>query len=232
MVLLGIGGGFVLCIPPGPLAIAVTKHGVEGHFRPGLMLALGAALMDVVYILLSTFASSAIVLALQQLIKETVWFPLLFQIACIILLLFLGIRYSTPEQREKATQQSEKAELAQEERARELGHATPFFVGILIAVTNLASPTFLPSMITFVGFLHGTGWLQRGVLPSVFFSVGFGMGTLLWFFCVLRVLLRFRKSISQNFVSNIYRFAGATLIAFAAIIAYHAVTATEWSHLM
>jgi threonine/homoserine/homoserine lactone efflux protein len=231
-ILLGIAGGFVLSIPPGPLAIAVTKQGLEGNFRAGLTLVFGAALMDVVYILISTFASSAIVVALGRLIKETEWFPVLFQIACIILLLFLGIRYFTPERCEKATNENEKAERAQEERARKMGHATPFFIGLLIAVTNLATPTFLPSMIAFVGFLHGTGWLHRGVLYSAVFSVAFGIGTLLWFFCVLRVLLRFRKSISGNFVENIYRFAGGTLIVFAAIIAYHTVTTTQWAHLM
>ncbi len=230
--LLGMAGGFVLSIPPGPLAIAVTKQGVEGNFRPGLMFALGAALMDIVYILLSTFASSAIVQALERLIKETQWFPVLFQVVCIIILLFLGIRYFTPERCEKAATESAKAERLQEERAVKMGHATPFFVGILIAVTNLASPTFLPSMITFVGFLHANGWLHRGVLPSIFFSVGFGMGTMLWFIVVLRVLLHFRKSISKNFVTNIYKFAGGTLITFAAVIAYHTVTATEWAHLM
>ena len=231
-ILLGIIGGFALSIPPGPLAIAVTKQGIEGNFRAGITLVFGAALMDVVYMLLSTFASSAIVQALEKLIKETLWFPVLFQVACIVLLLFLGIRYFTPERCEKATNESEKTERAQEERARKMGHATPFFVGLLIAVTNLATPTFLPSMIAFVGLLHGGGWLHRGVLPSVFFSVSFGLGTLLWFFCVLRVLSKFRKSISGNFVQNIYRFAGGTLITFAAIIAYHTVTTTQWAHLM
>ncbi len=231
-ILLGIAGGFILCIPPGPLAVAVTKRGIEGDFRGGLMLLLGAALMDIVYILVATFASSAIVLALQQLIKETQWFPVLFQIACIILLLFLGIRYFTPERVEKAATKSEKTELLQEERARKMGHATPFFTGVLIAITNLASPTFLPSLIAFVGFLHADGWLHRGVLPSVFFSVGFGMGTMFWFLIVLRILLKYRKSIPKNFVLNIYRFAGGTLITFAAVIAYHTVTTTEWAHLM
>lgn len=231
-ILLGIAGGFVLSIPPGPLAIAVTKQGIEGSFRAGMTLVFGAALMDVVYMLMSTFASSAIVQALEKLIKQTLWFPVLFQIACIVLLLYLGIRYFTPDRCEKATNENEKAERAQEERARKMGHATPFFIGLLIAVTNLATPTFLPSMIAFVGLLHGGGWLQRGMLPSVLFSVAFGMGTLLWFFCVLRILMRYRKSISGNFVQNIYRFAGGTLITFAAVIAYHTVTTTQWAHLM
>ncbi len=231
-VLLGIAGGFILSIPPGPLAIAVTKQGIEGNFRAGLKIVIGAALMDVAYILISTFASSAIVVALDRLIKETQWFPVLFQVACIFLLLFLGIRYFTPAQCKKVTSENEKTELAQEARARDMGHATPFFIGILIAVTNLATPTFLPSMIAFVGFLHGTGWLHRGVLSSALFSVAFGVGTLLWFLCVLRVLIRYRRSISGNFVQNIYRFAGGTLILFAAVIAYHTVTATEWAHLM
>lgn len=231
-VLLGIVGGFILSIPPGPLSVAVTKQAIEGDFRSGIKLVVGAALMDVVYILIATFASSAIVVALEKLIKETEWFPVLFQIACIIVLLFLGIRYFTPERCEAVTNTNEEAERRGEERARKMGHATPFFIGLLIAITNLATPTFLPSMIAFVGFLHGSSWLERGALPSTIFSVSFGMGTLLWFFLVLRILIRFRKSISSNFVLNIYRFAGGTLIVFAAVIAYHTVTATKWAQLM
>ena len=230
-ILLGVAGGFILCIPPGPLAIAVTKQGLEGNFRAGLTLVFGAALMDMVYILVATFASSAIVLALERLIKETQWFPVLFQIACIILLLFLGIRYFTPERCEKATRERENRESPGSARTQDGTRHT-----VLHRAADRShqpgNPTFLPSMIAFVGFLHGIGWLHRGVLPSVVFSVSFGLGTLLWFFFVLRLLMRFRHSISGNFVQNIYRFAGGTLITFAAVIAYHTVTATEWAHLM
>jgi threonine/homoserine/homoserine lactone efflux protein len=230
--LLGIAGGFVLSIPPGPLSIAVTREGLEGYLKHAMMIVLGAAIMDIVYILIATFASSAIVLALQQLIKETEWFPVLFQIACIIVLLYLGIRYLTPARCEEAATKNEMAEKQQVERAQKMGHASPFFIGLLIAITNLASPTFIPSMITFVGFLHANGWLQRGALSSTLFSVGFGLGTVLWFFSMLRILHRFRHTLPKNFVLGVYRFAGGTLILFAAVIAYHTVTATQWAHLM
>lgn len=231
-ILLGLAGGFVLSIPPGPLSIAVTKQGVEGRFLPGFKVALGAALMDIVYMLIATFTSSAIVVALTSLITGSQWLPLAFQLLCIGVLLFMGIRYLKSEYCKEATNLSTRRQLAQEQKAKALGRSSPLFLGVLIALTNLATPTFLPSMIAFVGYFHANGGLQQGALNSAAFSIAFGLGTAIWFFFFLRILIRFRRKLSDTFITSIYRFAGGTFILFAAIIAYNVVTTTEWSGLL
>ena len=229
--LLGIAGGFVLSIPPGPLSIAVTRQALSGTFRAGFLMAVAAAAMDVVYMLIATFASSAIVLTLRRIIAGSPWFPLIFQAACVVVLLYLGISFLTPKKSEKKASAIQERERQQEERAKSMGRTSPFFIGLLIAVTNLASPTFLPSMITFVGFLHANAWIENSFLMNVAFSFGFGMGTTIWFFLVMRTLLHFRTRLPATLLTGIYRFAGGTMLLFAVVIAYHAVTATVWKAL-
>ena len=231
-IVLGVAGGFVLSVPPGPLSIAVTRQAHGGYFRQGFVIVLAAAMMDVVYMLIATFASSAIVLTLSGLISESAWFPLLFQIACVVVLVYLGISYLTPEKCEQQATVNEAREQKQEARARQMGHTSPFFVGLLIAVTNLASPTFLPSMIAFVGFLQANRWLGHTVVDNLLFSGGFGTGTTIWFVVVMRTLIHFRTRLSPSFITGIYRFAGGSMLLFAAVITYNVAVSTPWGSML
>ncbi|MBI4535860.1 MAG: LysE family transporter [Ignavibacteriae bacterium] len=231
-ILLGIVGGFVLSIPPGPLAVAVSKQGLEGHFRPAFLIALAAAIMDVFYILIAAFASSAIIVALRDLVNSNGWFLLVFQILCVGVLLFLGIRYFRQKKPRPEEARFIRREEEQEQRARQMGHPTPFFIGLLIAVTNLATPTFIPSMIAFVGYLQANGLLSHDVGVKVLFSLGFGVGTSLWFVVFLRILIKHRAKFSTSMLDIIFKFAGATFILFAALITYNVIITTEWSTLL
>ena len=231
-IVLGLIGGFILSVPPGPISIAVTRQALAGHFRPGVLIVLGAALMDVVYMLIATFASSAIVVTLSGLVEGSVWFPLLFQVACVVLLLYLGINYLTPEKCEQQATVNQAREQRQEARAQQMGRSSPFFIGLLIAVTNLATPTFLPSMIAFVGFLQANAWLGHTVADNTLFSAAFGTGTLLWFVTIMRTIMHYRHRLSASFINGIYRFAGGSMLLFAAIIAYHVATTTPWDAML
>jgi arginine exporter protein ArgO len=71
--LVGLVVGFVLAIPPGPIAMACVQQGLAGQAREGLALVLGASAMDIVYALLAAFASSALVEALWGLVLHHAW---------------------------------------------------------------------------------------------------------------------------------------------------------------
>ncbi len=230
--LLGIAGGFVLSMPPGPISLAATRQVLAGFFTSALKIVFAAALMDVVYMLAATFASSAIVVTVNKLVAESRWFPLLFQVVCVGVLIFLGVTFLLPEKRQHEEQVEEQRERKQEERAKKLGHTSPFFLGLLMAITNLASPAFLPSMVATVGFLQANHWLLYSVQDNLLFSVGFGTGTFVWFLVAMRLLVFFRARLSDNFINWVYRFAGGTMLLFAAAVALHVVVSTEWSALM
>lgn len=221
-ILFGILFGFVLSIPPGPLAVTVIKKSFEGRFRPAFMTAFGAATMDVVYTLAATFTSSALVVALSALFIQYKWLSLLFQTLCIVVLVVLGLRY---------LRQKYKVPTRKGPSVNKPAQASPFWVGALIAFTNLASPTFLPTMIASVSYLHGEGLLERGFNESISYSCGFGLGTTLWFFALIRFLLKQRSKLSPNFISSIYKFAGGTFILFALVLAYKIIVYTNWKAL-
>src|SRR5437762_1338112 len=91
--IVGIIVGFALAMPPGPIAVAIMKQALEGHSRAGLQMAYGAATMDIVYALLAAFASSALVSTLKERVLANPWVMFIFQLVCIGVLVFLGLRY-------------------------------------------------------------------------------------------------------------------------------------------
>lgn len=226
---LGVISGFTLSIPPGPLSAAVTKHSVGHSFRAGVMIALGGAAMDVVYVLIAAFASSALVVALVNLVTGGGWPPFLFQVLCIIILVVMGIRYMRQKHFPDAETRMLKAEEAQEEKAKKLGYSSPFFIGVLIAVANLAAPAFIPSMISVISYLQANSWLSGRADDNVAYALGFGLGTTCWFALVARMLVRHRSKFSPDVLSTIYRFAGGTLIFCACVLTYHVIMSTQWS---
>ena len=230
--LIGVAGGFIMAIPPGPISVAATRQVLAGFFKNALLIAVAAALMDMLYMLAATFASSAIVSTANRLIRDSAWFGLGFQTVCVTILIFLGISYLVPARREHEAQVMRERELAQERRAEHMGHTSPFFVGFLMAVTNLASPSFLPSLVALVGFLEANKYLPGFIGDNVLFAVGFGLGTLLWLSLAMRVLSHYRKRLSDSFITGVYRFAAGTMLLFAAIIAFHIVTSTPWHALL
>jgi threonine/homoserine/homoserine lactone efflux protein len=227
--LLGILSGSILSVPPGPLSAAVTKHTISHGLRTGLMIGLGGAIMDIVYVLVAAFASSALVIQLMALITGAGWIPLLFQIVCIGLLLTMGIRYIRQKHQPEAESKILKVEEAQEEKARKLGYSSPFFIGVLIAVANLATPTLIPSMISVVSYLQANHWIGSSAGDNVAYAVGFGIGTAIWFSLIAQMLVRHRSRFSPDVLSTIYKFAGGTLIVCAGVLTYHIVMSTNWS---
>jgi threonine/homoserine/homoserine lactone efflux protein len=229
--LLGVVSGFVLSIPPGPLSAAVTKHSVSYNFRSGFMVAFGGAVMDIVYVLIAAFASSAIVTALVDLLKGHVLVLVGFQVACIVVLVVMGIRYIRHKQDPGEETRFLKLEETQEAKAQRLGYSSPFFLGVLIAVANLASPMFIPSMISVVSYIQANGLLDHKAGDNVAYAFGFGIGTASWFALVARMIVKYRTKFSTSVLSNIYKFAGGTFLLCACVLAYHVIMSTDWSTL-
>jgi threonine/homoserine/homoserine lactone efflux protein len=227
--LAGLVVGFVLAMPPGPIAIACIRQALAGQARYALALAIGAAAMDVVYALLAAGASSALLVSLGAMVTDNAWSLLAFQVGCIVVLAVLGLHYvrSATHRVDARARQEE----AQEEQARPRDSSSPYLIGVLIALTNLASPTFLPSLIFVMGFVHARGWVGHDVGENALYAVGFGTGAALWFGLLLWALTTLRAKLSPNFVPMLSRVAGGAFLLFAVMLTYHVVTATAWSRL-
>jgi threonine/homoserine/homoserine lactone efflux protein len=216
--LVGLVVGFVLAIPPGPLAMACVHQGLAGQTRAGVALALGAAAMDSVYALLAAFASSALVGALWGLVLHHAWARLAFQGGSIVVLVVMGLRYCF------TTLPGEATPVQPEVRGRPLGEASPAVRGVLIALTNLASPTFLPSLIVVMSFVHVHGWVGHTVGAHILYALGFGSGGALWFLLLLRILSRLRAQVSPIVMALVYKGVGGVFLLCAGMLAYTMVT--------
>jgi threonine/homoserine/homoserine lactone efflux protein len=226
--LVGFVAGFVLAMPPGPIAVACLKQALAGQVRSALALALGAAAMDSLYALLAAGASSTLVVSLGAMVTDHTWSLLAFQVGCIVVLAVLGLHYVRTAMYEDGAQARKEA---QGEQAPPPGSSSPSLLGVLLALTNLASPTFLPALIVVMGVVHARGWVGHTVGENALYAVGFGAGAVLWFSLLLWVLTTLRTKISPQVVSLLSRVTGGVLLLFAVMLTYHVVTATAWSHL-
>jgi threonine/homoserine/homoserine lactone efflux protein len=225
--LVGIVVSFGMAIVPGPIAVAVIKQALEGHYKPGLKIAASASSMDVLYALIAAFASSVIVTTAKTFVAERPWLMVGVQLAAAIILTVLGLRYFRATMKDAVATQ--KQEELSEEKARRLGMKSPYMVGVMIAITNLASPTFLPTLTSIVGYIQGKEWIASDALSNIAYGVGFGIGAFLWFLLLLRFLYKHRTRIAPNFIGRIYKFAGVTFFIFAAVILYHLIFQTAWT---
>ena len=225
--IVGLVIGFFVSIPPGPIAVAVMKQALDGKFRPGIQIGVGASTMDTIYSLIAIFASTAIVGSLRHAFTMNGWVMLGFQIACITTLVVLGLSYFKVKTKDVAKE--ERREMEQEERARKMGFSSPYLIGIIMSITNLATPTFLPTVFGIAGYLHANNYVDNSVGECVLYALGFGSGAALWFVVLLRTMYKWRTKISENFVARIYVFAGWSFIIFAAILALRIAIGTDWS---
>jgi hypothetical protein len=139
-------------------------------------------------------------------------------------LVVLGLRYC------RSTTHGGAARARAEAWDRPRGDASPYLRGALIALTNLASPTFLPSLIFAMSLLHVRGWVGHAVGDHVMYALGFGVGGALWFVLLLRTLTHLRAKVSPTVMPMIERVAGGMFLLFAGMLTYHLVT-TAWSQL-
>jgi threonine/homoserine/homoserine lactone efflux protein len=223
--LVGLVLGFVLAMPPGPIAIAILRQALAGQAREGVAMALGASAMDIVYAFIAGWASSALFESLQGTVRAHAWGLLALQGGCIVVLVVCGLRYLRTPSREVA------AHARQEAQARARSASSPYLLGVLLALPALASPTFLPSLIFLMGVVQARGWVGDDMREHVLYAVGFGAGSALWFVLLLRTLTPLRARLSPQVLPRLSRVAGGALLLCAVLLTYHVVTATPWSRL-
>jgi putative LysE/RhtB family amino acid efflux pump len=223
--LVGLVVGFVMVMPPGPIAMACMRQALAGQTREGLALVLGAAVMDSGYALLAAFASSALVEALWDMMMHHAWALLAFQGGCIVVLVVVGLHYC------RSSRHGGAARARPEARGRLHGDVSPALSGVLLALTNLANPMFLPSLIFVMSLLQVRGWVGHAVGDHIMYALGFGGGAALWYVLLLRTVTHLRAQFSPTVIPMLARVAAGVLLLCAGLLTYTVVTTTAWSRL-
>jgi threonine/homoserine/homoserine lactone efflux protein len=195
--LLGFVFGFIGSMPvAGPIAILVFGRGLEGRFRSGVYLAIGAAIAESVYAYLAYWGFS-------ELLSLHPWVEPVTRTVAAVLLIGLGLHFTFGR---KKTQEIDP-ELV--EQKKNVGNKRSFLLGFTVTALN---PTLIATWSGAVTALHSfdaVDFAPRHALP---FSVGALFGIAVWFTMLLLILGRFRGRFSRTTLDKMVRAMGVFLI--------------------
>ncbi len=206
--------GFVLAIPPGPTAIAVMKCGLGNDIKRAEAISIGTGLLDAIYCAFLLVTTSAIFNALASWEHQYATVYRMFQIVCVIGVIIYGIlglraHHNSVEEIDREAQSQFVEALQNRVHSR-----NGIWVGIGIAIANLANPTFIPSLTYTTVMAQQYNMTGSTILEHILFSLGFGAGAFLWLTIVAQAIRRYKHLLSPRFIDGLHRFAGFTMIGF------------------
>lgn len=211
--LIGLLVGYVLAIPPGPIGIAAIRYGMLGRMRDAMHLAVGAGLLDLVYCIVAMWTSSGLLAAVlpdhHTAQHQSAIATAQVVIAVTMCVAGLLVMRSSSEDPKGVGDEVNPSQIAQSSRWRGLA---PFMTGVGFAVTNLANPTFVPSLMVMSGTIRSAGLVGGATLDTVLFSAGFGAGNAFWLVTLGLLTRRFRHRVSDRILTMIRRAMALLLI--------------------
>jgi len=236
--------GFVVSIPPlGPIAFALISKGIKNEFREGMAIALGSAFMDFIYAMIAFGGISLVISLLPYSYVEfysrnfnTLQIILIYSGCVVVIIYGLKIMRSkiTIEQLEE--EQSEKLETAEvkakavKDRASEFvkqhhvpvykaNHGGLFLMGVMLCLSSITLPA---SWIALVGYIKGFGIIDSSILGGLSFSFGAFVGTAIWFYVLLRLIIGNKHKINHITVNKLNISAGVILLLLGVFLFFKA----------
>ncbi len=222
--LAGTGIGFLLAVPAiGPVSLSVLRSSLTQGRRAGIYVALGAALVDALLCFLALFATGF----LGMLIGFAGMHPilsLLLQLSCVGLLIGYGILQLQQKRSFPAP-----PELSQHPVVAQLLRRGHFFVGMGMALTNIANPTF-PSSLAYIAVIAHEFQLVRTEQwwSLTAFAAGFGAGNLCWLALLAYGIHHFRRYLRGEAMERLRHFVGIALIGLGTLLGIRILTAVRW----
>jgi threonine/homoserine/homoserine lactone efflux protein len=207
--------GFILAIPPGPIAVAVMKSGLNDDIKRAEAISIGTALLDAVYCGCLLLATSALASLFSHWEHHFGIAYRVFQVLCVAGVIIYGIiSIRTHHTVEEIEHQSQPQEHFVEALQTRVHSHNGFWVGIGIALANLANPTFIPSLTYTTVMAQNYNLTGTTFSDHALFSLGFGLGAFLWLTLVAQTIHRYKHTFSANIINTLNRFAGLTMIGF------------------
>jgi homoserine/homoserine lactone efflux protein len=227
--IVGLLVGIVLALPLGPVSLATLRTSLQYGVRAGISVAVGAALLDVVYCLLALLATG-VILKLLGFVGEHPLLSLVVQLCCVAVLLGYGA-VQVWRKREKPPAPP-SSPLAVKLLAQRFHHRHGLALGVGMALVNLANPAFLPSLLYLGVLVHQFHWVQpERMMTVVAFAGGFGTGNLLWLSFLAYGMHHFRRRLSGESLERLYRLMGLALIGVGTLLGIRVLMATKWHEL-
>ena len=204
--------GFLVCIPVGPINVAIINEGARRGFLWSLMVGLGAMVMDTIYCGIAfTGFSSLFTGPLVRAGMELLSFMLMF---------FLGIKYLIARDVPEHTRTVDVVE-------HKFHPHTAFWIGF---VRVLGNPAILLFWFTLSATFLSHEWIQENTPSKVFCAIGNFLGGMVWFFFLSFLVAKGHGKFSTRTLLNMSRVSGLSLLVAAIFIASRLVHLLAATH--
>ncbi|MCB2203309.1 LysE family translocator [bacterium] len=208
----GIFVGILITVPLGPTSIYVAHRTLEGETRRGILVAVGAVIVDVFYCLIIT-------MGLISLIHPYLQNPVVQSIFSVFLVGY-GVKMiwfrkgSTKGDSDDDDDDVEVEEVAERQASR-FKLSKKHYGGVLIGISmTLANPTLFFSWVALLSFVTAHGLLIDSTVHKLLFSLSVGLGSMMWFL-VLAFFVRSRRHIiSERFIQRASLITALVIIGF------------------
>ncbi len=230
-IIVGIIVGFVLAIAPGPVSVTAAKTTLSNSKRSAYLLAYATATIDFLFALIATFAASAVSSVISSFAEQNPLLIGILQISIVVGFIVFGI-YSLIKSKSLNIDSIENQVDKGNKYLSQLQTKGPFIFGLAIAFSNIANPTFLPSL-TYISLQVQTfNFFVINAANKFMYSLGFGLGNFLWLALLVNVISLNRHKMSVKFQQRIHQFAGITFISFGTILGYRLFQLVHWPDLV
>ncbi|MDX1952841.1 MAG: LysE family transporter [Verrucomicrobiota bacterium] len=196
----GLISGFLVCIPVGPINVAIINEGARRGFIWGLMVGLGAMVMDLIYCLFAFAGFSSLF--------TTPGMRAAMELISFLLMLFLGLKYVLVRDLPSTTPTMEAVE-------QRFHPHTAFWIGF---VRVLGNPAVLLFWITLSATFLSHGWIQDNWASKGTCAAGNFTGGMLWFAMLSYLVGRGRGRFSKRTLVMMSHISGASLLIAAMVI--------------
>ena len=191
--LIGFLLGWIGSIPvAGPISALVVTRGLQGRFRAGAFISLGAGLAEAAYAFLAFWGFS------RYLTQYPLIDPISRGVAAVVLL-GLGFYFSRMPWLE------EDSEVPVRDSAR-----ASFLLGAGLAALN---PTLIATWSTAVTTLYSTDWIDFNSGQALPFAAGVCLGISGWFCTLLALLYKYRQRFSRRLLNRAVQWVGYIMMA-------------------
>jgi len=196
---IGTIAGFIVSAGVGPIGLTAMTKSLEESFLSGFLVGVGAAFLDMVYSAIACFGISTFL--------DYPIVSLIFQVIGIPLLIYLGVR----SLKYMPILPDSKMHI------RNIKYHNSVLIGMSI---YLANPTFLPLWVGIVGVLHARNLLGSTSFENTFFAIGVAIGTLVWFYILLKFVKKWDLLSKPKIIKKVFFFSGLVLLGFAGYMIY------------
>ena len=234
--------------PMGPTNFAIMAKGFKKKVGEGMAIGTGAGFMDLVYIMIAYGGVALFILILpapvltffenNELIVKIFG---AFLGSLVVIFYGFGIMKkkvrvqnvadeSSEEYFEEDIKKSEEVLQEQEEKLKRIFHVKPketnsffvknFMTGVVFCLSSITLPA---SWIAIVSYLKSSGILDANFFTGFVFGFFVLVGTILWFYTLLKILSKNSHKITPSTINMINKIAGVILIGLGLYLIFNVI---------